>query len=141
MATTTFDRVGFIMAYECGEIQAEGRRKRVNVKSPHRGRNARSFLDVAVKRCSLWPRGRRLHGACYEEDAVIEGFQHLINEGTVWSLQGSYGRMAAALIEAGYCTDPRDAEPVKVRPELIGTFCECGASYDETRGGYRCAFR
>lgn len=47
--------------------------------------------------------------------------------------------VAAALIEAGYCTDPRDAEPVNVKPELIGTFCECGASYDETRGGYRCA--
>lgn len=92
--TTTFDRVGFIMAYECGEL---------------------------------------------EEDAVIEGFQHLINEGTVWSLQGSYGRMATALIEAGYCTDPRDAEPVNVKPELIGTRCECGAPYDEKTGGYSCA--
>lgn len=95
MATTTerFDRVGFIMAYECGEL---------------------------------------------EEDAVIEGFQHLINDGTVWSLQGSYGRMAAALIEAGYCTGP-EAEKPKVRPELIGTTCECGAPYDAEKGGYRCA--
>lgn len=37
------------------------------------------------------------------EEETIEGFQHLIDDGTVWQLQGSYGRMAKALIEAGYC--------------------------------------
>ena len=93
MATKTFDVVGFIMAYECGEL---------------------------------------------DEDAVIEGFQHLIDAGTVWSLQGSYGRMAVHLIEAGLCTGP-EPEPVRVRPELVGTRCECGAPYDETTGGYGCA--
>ena len=43
-------------------------------------------------------------GNLSEED-VIEGFQHLINDGTVWQLQGSYGRTAAALIEAGLCEE------------------------------------
>ena len=36
----------------------------------------------------------------------MEGFQALIDSGMVWSLQGAYGRQAAALIEGGYCTDP-----------------------------------
>lgn len=39
---------------------------------------------------------------CDEED-VVEGFQHLINSGLAWQLQGSYGRTAAALIDAGLC--------------------------------------
>lgn len=37
------------------------------------------------------------------EEEVAEGFQHLIDSGIVWSLQGSYGRTAATLIEAGIC--------------------------------------
>lgn len=38
-----------------------------------------------------------------DEDGTIELFQELINSGLVWQLQGSYGRMARNLIEAGYC--------------------------------------
>jgi len=34
----------------------------------------------------------------------IEHFQALINTGQAWSLQGSYGRRATELIEAGLCT-------------------------------------
>lgn len=41
-------------------------------------------------------------GALSEEE-VIDGFQHLIDSGIVWSLQGSYGRTAATLIAAGQC--------------------------------------
>lgn len=37
------------------------------------------------------------------DDEIIEGFQHLIDCGLCWSLQGHYGRAAAALIEAGHC--------------------------------------
>jgi len=39
-----------------------------------------------------------------EDDEIIELFQSLINDGTVWKLQGSYGRTAVGLIDAGLCT-------------------------------------
>lgn len=44
-------------------------------------------------------------GDMSEED-VISGFQNMINDGSVWQLQGCYGRMAMRLIEAGHCTKP-----------------------------------
>ena len=39
------------------------------------------------------------------DDAIISGFQHLIDEGTCWSLQGHYGRTANNLIKQGLCKD------------------------------------
>lgn len=36
-----------------------------------------------------------------KESEVIEFFQGMVNSGVVWQLQGSYGRTAQALIEAG----------------------------------------
>jgi hypothetical protein len=44
------------------------------------------------------------------DEQIVEGFQHLINDGLVWKLQGTYGRMAKALIEAGYCHPPTRKE-------------------------------
>jgi hypothetical protein len=38
-----------------------------------------------------------------DQDQIVEFFQHLIDTGTVWHLQGCYGRTAASLIESGYC--------------------------------------
>jgi hypothetical protein len=37
------------------------------------------------------------------DEETISGFQHLIDSGLVWKLQGYYGRMATQLIDAGYC--------------------------------------
>lgn len=38
-----------------------------------------------------------------DEDQIIEFFQDGIDKGWVWKLQGSYGRTAVALIDAGLC--------------------------------------
>jgi len=39
-----------------------------------------------------------------DQDTQIEAWQKLIDTGVAWQLQGSFGRMAASLIEQGICT-------------------------------------
>jgi hypothetical protein len=41
-------------------------------------------------------------GSLNYED-TIDLFQHLINTGLCWQLQGSYGRMAQAMLDQGLC--------------------------------------
>lgn len=40
-----------------------------------------------------------------DEEGIIDMFQQLINSGLAWEMQGSYGRTAKALIDAGYCME------------------------------------
>lgn len=45
----------------------------------------------------------RYEGGEMDEEEMIELFQHLIDNGMAWTLQGHYGRTAMALIQAGHC--------------------------------------
>lgn len=38
------------------------------------------------------------------EDEVVAAYQHLIDTGAAWHMEGHVGRTAMALIEAGKCT-------------------------------------
>ena len=41
------------------------------------------------------------------EDEHLAAWQHLIDTGICWRLQGWFGRTASRLIEGGFCSSPR----------------------------------
>ena len=42
-----------------------------------------------------------------QEDYGVAGMQRLINDGSVWHMEGSYGREAMRLLESGQCMLPK----------------------------------
>ena len=49
-------------------------------------------------------------GQITQDEEIIELFQHLIDTGTCWHLEGHYHRVAATLIEAGLIKPPKQVE-------------------------------
>jgi len=43
--------------------------------------------------------------AAESEEQIIEAWQHLVDTGLAWSLQGSFGRTAQHLIDSGIITN------------------------------------
>ncbi len=41
-----------------------------------------------------------------DHEQIVEGFQKMIDDGSVWQLQGHYWRMARNLISVGLCERP-----------------------------------
>lgn len=49
-----------------------------------------------------------------DESEALELFQHLVDSGLAWKLQGSYGRTAKALLDAGLV---QEGEQTHDRPQ------------------------
>lgn len=54
-----------------------------------------------------------------DEEQLIEAWQKLIDTELAWTLQGSFGRIAARMIEEGHCTPPEKKIPSLItKPDL-----------------------
>ena len=54
-----------------------------------------------------------------QEEAAIAAWQHLIDTGNAWTLQGSFSRAAMRLIREGVCkAPPAESLPPRVRAVL-----------------------
>jgi hypothetical protein len=45
-------------------------------------------------------------GEHHDQETLVSAWQYLIDTGIAWRLQGSFGRLAQALIDDGTCTAP-----------------------------------
>jgi hypothetical protein len=59
-------------------------------------------MTIAVEKIVRFEEGEM------DEEETIAFFQELIDGGLCWQLQGHYGRMASAMIDAGYCTPAKE---------------------------------
>ena len=64
-------------------------------QNKQKGNNMDNFNAIGIAEGFLEPES---------EEQVIEAWQHLVNTGLAWQMQGSFGRMATAMIEEGVIT-------------------------------------
>lgn len=74
-----------------------------------------------------------------DEERQIEAWQHLVNTGLAWQLQGSFGRTAMSLIEAGVILSAEDYKrqtEAAVDWNLLGRAKGAGIKHERIGSGY-----